>query len=308
MYKQATLCVAVCLLACGVATAQTKVRLVRSPVPFWSPDVEAANKPGVYFDTKLNQIVIKVAQPPGSQVLQEIRFDVANGASPRVLFSTTETGTGKITYSYSLVDDTAMPQATRRLSLLLPAADAGLIIGKSAWLAATSKSAIADRTSGFPLATMQFLAWTHPGTPVRDMPNVFQLESSYLPGFVDAFAEGDVRSPLTHALLGTLSTDLSDQAARFLEPGVGSSGLVVLGPLFRPDLPKSAIAANFHYGFDRLMRSGILDPDSSYGKAALSTLDAFLQNGATGRPQAIQAKPVTPLEQQLQSAMTLAFR
>jgi hypothetical protein len=290
------------------ATAQTKVRLVRSPVPFWPPDVEAANKAGVYFDSKLNQIVIKAEQNPGSQILKEIRYDVANGTSPRVAFSATRTASGKISYSYSLVDDTVTPQVTLRLSLLLPASDASRTVGNSAWAAETSPTTIPDRTNALPLATMQFLGWTHPGKPVRGAASLMQLESSYLPGFIDAFAEGDVPTPVTHAALATLPADLADQAARFMEPGVGSSGILVLGPLFRPDLPKSAIATNFHYGFERLMGSGAINPESAYAKAALAALDAFLQNGAIGRPQTIQPKPVTSFEQQLDSAMTLAFQ
>lgn len=50
IYLQLTLCV------CGVAIAQPKLRLVRSPVPFWTSDAEAANKPGVYFDSKVSLI------------------------------------------------------------------------------------------------------------------------------------------------------------------------------------------------------------------------------------------------------------
>lgn len=289
-----------------VAMAQTPVRIIRVPAPIWNTDAQFSNKPGAYFDPKANQLVV-IQSDDTSTSHKEIRYDIPNGARPTIGFSTARDTDGRITYTYSLKHTPESLQITQRFSLLLPAHDSALVPFGSAWTASFSQTSFPDRTATVPLAQMRLLTWSNPGA--SDPSTIhFRLESSYLPGFIDAFVEGRVNNPLTPEAVAALPKPVAESAAHFLQPGVGSLGVPVLGPLFRPDASQMVIAANFHYGISRFMKAGTINEDSSYAKELLAALQRLLDAGGVGTLGMIAATPLTPLEQQIGASFALAFK
>ena len=288
-----------------VAMAQTPVRIMRIPAPIWNTDAQLANKPGAYFDPKANQLVV-IQSDATSTSPKEIRYDIPNGAHPTIGFSMARGKDGRITYTYSLQDTPRSLQVTQRFSLVLPAHDSALVPFGSTWTASFSQTSFPDRTATVPLAQMRLLTWSNPaGSDPATMHS--QLESAYLPGFVDAFVEGRVNNPLTADVIAVLPKQVAETARHFLLPGVGSYGMPVLGPLFRPDTSTAIIAANFQHGLSRSLKAGDIREDSAYAKELLAALERLTDAGGVGTLGIISATPSTPLEQQISVSIGLAL-
>lgn len=292
--------------------AQRSARVVGSPVPFWPPEGIEAGRSGnqrVFFDSAENQVVFLLPDPSGLQAPRQIRYDIPNGATPSISFSVQAIADGKARYTYILGDDPRSRQRSQRLTILLPSHDNGLVSAPGNWKFGTENTTLPDRTATVAMATMRKISWTAPG-PNPAAALALGLESSYLPGFAEAFVEGQVPNPLTQEVLGALPAEVASQATPFLEPGFGTSKYVVLAPLFRPNASKLVIAANYHYGVSVLTQSvlteeGRLDPKSAYMKDLLAVLGSFLRSGGVGELLP-KAAPSSALEAEIQKALTLA--
>lgn len=151
--------------------------------------------------------------------------------------------------------------------------------------------------------------WSDPTpTPNKVLGLGMTAVSSYLPGFADAFIEGNVANPLTAQALSGLPSDVAAQAAHFLQPGLGSSGCQVLAPLFRPGADKLVVAANYHYGIQSLTNAGSLNAKSAYVGALLDALAVFLQSGGTAALAIPTVAPSGPVETAIQQAVSLALK
>jgi len=289
------------------ALAQGPARIVKSPVPIWN-EVAPPEKPGAFFDPSQNQVVLAIPTP-GNANLRWLRYDIPNGANAAVEFSVQASSAGSIQYTYSLNDDPRAPQRSKRFRMLLPAHDSSLVTSSNVWQFETESTTLPDRTATVRAGTMRFASWRDPASGEAKVSGLrLALESTYLPGFVDSFIEGQVKNPLTPEVVSNLPADIRQQAQQFLEPGIGNTPQFLIGPLFRPDTRKTVIAANYHFGISLLQRAGRIRPDSPYAKQLLDSLSTFLTAGYTPAPTMPSTAPSSPLEQVIHQALLLCFR
>ena len=121
------------------------------------------------------------------------------------------------------------------------------------------------------------------------------LTSNYLPGFTEAFIQGQVQNPVTPAAIAALKlpSDLSSKIQRFLEPAFNGQHHLVLAPFFPPGTDGRMIAANYHYALSSLTRGGLIDPKSTYIAETLQALAVYIESG--GGLVVPHSSPVSPL-------------
>jgi len=289
--------------------AQTP-RIVMSPVPIWNPSggntAPAAGQAAVFFDSRANQLILLSTDVLGSAA--QVRFDVPNATKASVAVSVHPVNAEITSYSYFLSDDPQAFQRSKQFSILLPGSDASLSSGQSGtWQYSSANSGFPDRVSDVNLGTMRWASWRDSNNATSKIAGAtFTLQSGLLPGFVDAFVEGQVDNPVTAGALATLSGPLADQAKSFLQPGIGSTGYLVIAPLFPVGTSKDRIAANFHYGLSALQRKGVLSPSSVYANELLQSLSSFLNSGSSlSLPSA--AVPNSDLERTIQQSIAISL-
>jgi hypothetical protein len=156
---------------------------------------------------------------------------------------------------------------------------------------------------------MRIVRWSNPIITANQVYSLAtRLQSTYIPGFTDAFVEGQVANQFTPADLKGLPDSVAAQVRAFLQPGIGSSGHTVLAPLFRPGASKPVIADNYYIGIKKLMRTRMLGQDSAYTGALSNALELFLQNGGAGALTLPTVAPSTALDSTIQQAASLAFK
>jgi len=109
--------------------------------------------------------------------------------------------------------------------------------------------------------------------------------------------------------VATLPGAIAQAARQFLEPAFGSTPQTVLAPMFPPDVSKSVIAANYHFGISVLQRGGRIRQDSAYARQLLDNLQAFLTAiTPLAAPTLPTTAPTTALEQTIQQALSFCFK
>ena len=289
--------------------AQKPSRIVMSPVPIFEENSAQSSGPaktGAFFDVKQNQLVLVL---PGSGPLPvQLRFDIPNGVNAAIGFSLQPLGMGTIKYEYSLSDDTASPQRSNRLMILLPNSDSSLA-GSGPWVFERERTSFAEHAGAAHMGTMTFASWRDPSSSEGKIAGlVVGLESTWLPGFADAFVEGHVKNPLGRSVLAGLPLQIAQQVEHFLQPGIGNSAHLVIAPLFRSNTPKIVVAANYHFGISALRQAGRIGAASPYADQLLQSLSRFVDAGGTGVLGATSAAPDGPLEKAIQQAVALALK
>jgi len=289
------------------ALAQQPARLVMSPVPIWN-DTAPPTEPGAFFDPGQNQLVIMVPKPDETNAVP-VRYDIPNAARASVDV-TVQSLPGKLRFTYTLTDEPLARQPSKRFRLLLPSHDAGLTSSSNGWQFETEATALPDRSATVRGGTMRFISWRNPGTTDAKASRVILTsDSTYLPGFADTFLEGQVKNPLTADIVATLPGAIAQAARQFLEPAFGSTPQTVLAPMFPPDVSKSVIAANYHFGISVLQRGGRIRQDSAYARQLLDNLQAFLTAiTPLAAPTLPTTAPTTALEQTIQQALSFCFK
>ncbi len=294
-----------------LAYGQVPSHIVMSPVPIWSQSsalqAPPAGQTAAFFDTAANQLVLVSSDALGSA--RQVRWDIPNATKAAVSFSI-QSGPGGVAYTYALTDDPQALQRSKQLSILTPASDTGLESGASgSWQYSAVDSGLPDRTSAVNMGTMRWVRWRDASSGKGKIAGArFTMQSPYLPGFADAFVEGQVDNPITADALANLPPQIGGQAKQFLQPGIGSAPYIILAPLFRPGTSKHVIAANYHYGISALMRSSALGSAPAYSQQLLQSLGAFLNAGATGAIALPSVAPNSPVEKAIQQSVALALQ
>jgi len=293
------------------AASPARPRAIMSPVPFWHDNsLQALNgRPGAFFDLPNGQLVIALPNTASASGYDQLRYGIANGADAAVVFSLQPSGVGMISYAYGLNGAPQARQQTQRFYILLPSHDSTLASPRSAWAFELENTTIPDRTATVALATMRMVGWTDPATAASKVFGLaVELQSTYLPGFANAFIEGRVANPFTAAALAGLPANIVAQVGNFLQPGIGSSTRTVIAPLFRPGADKLVIADNYSMGITELLRTGGLRQDSSYAVALLSAVNLYRENGGEGALTLPDVTPTNALDGTIQQAASLALK
>ncbi|MGH9897982.1 MAG: hypothetical protein ACRD4L_03915 [Pyrinomonadaceae bacterium] len=201
-------------------------------------------------------------------------------------------------------------------------------------------STIARQQAGMVAPEGGFVSWfglpeaaIAPGKTSAD----FHITSDAKPGFTTAyFRGGDALSFDTN-----VPNEAIDQLVPLISLEKDSYLTTVLGPLFPKNYSKKDLVANFYQGINMLVKfklsdirlpdgsrlpaaaseglyqftlandSGKLDGDSPFVKEALAKLREYLTNSDKVSPSLlteIQAKPTTPLEKEIATALALAMK
>lgn len=298
---------ALLVTAGGLMSAQSpRTTPVRIPAPVW-PGKAAAVGTGasVFYDVQNAQAVILTRDGNGN-VTGEVRRDVTGLARPSVSFSVQRLAQGAVLYSYALIDPPSAKQRTKRVSVLLPDHDGGLLA--AGWPSRFETTTLPDRSATVSMATMRNLIWEDPSVSATKIAYLqLSLQSTYLPGFGDAEVQGMANNPVTQSDIDVLSGDAAKKLAGFLESGIGTTRYLVMVPLFRVDTSKFVIASNYYYGVSALQRARLLSESSPYALQLAAALQEFLTQQGSGSLPATSAAPATALEQAIQSAVAIAF-
>jgi hypothetical protein len=297
--------------ATGLVYGQAKpARLVRLPAPLWSdeaPERSRVTGETVFFDLARNQAVFLITEPSGA--LREARYDLPGAIEPSVWFTVKPGAEGVLDYSYVISDSGRSRQRTRSMKLLLPGQDVDMLPHNSAWPVRHEDAAVPDGNTKVPFGTMRWIVWEdHGSSDAKVFGLSTGLSSKYLPGFTNATFEGKSEKPLTREIVVSLPTEAAAKAARFLEPGFGGRTVLVAAPIFRPDTPKQAIAANLHYGISSLRNQGQIAKDSAWAREALKSLSTFIESGGIAAFPAGTARPSGALEAEIANIVAIALR
>lgn len=285
--------------------------VVMSPVPFWhNSSLSSLNgQPAAFFDLQQGQLVVVIPDQFSVGRYQQLRYGIPNGTKATINFSLQPSATGAINYTYNLNDDPQARQRTHDFYILLPSHDSTLQAATGVWPCGFVDTAIPDRTSTVALGMMRMVRWTDPAPNASKVYGLTTgLQSMYLPGFAQAFVEGLVASRFTHADLIGLPDNVVAQVQRFFEPGIGSSALTVLAPLFLPGADKLVVADNYFTGLTKLLHTGMLPKDSAYTNALLSAINLFRDTGGEGTLMLPGVMPTNALDATIQEAASLALK
>jgi hypothetical protein len=80
---------------------------------------------------------------------------------------------------------------------------------------------------------------------------------------------------------------------------------VTVGPVFTPDTPKAAIAEHFIHGVEQLVTNSLVAEQSPFIRELVSTLRSLGESTPSNIP--FMARPSTPIEQELATAVTISM-
>lgn len=303
---------ALVVIYCGIAAAQNSAGPRISPVPLWPLDGKRTGvlaNYSVFINPETSEIVI-LAPDPSKSAPRELRFGLPIFVDASLAFSMLELGNGRRHYSFAITDSPRARQRTERLGLLLPANDSAMSPISAEWSFASTPTALADRGNPAHKDVMRLVYWTDPShRPDRLQGFTLGIQSSYLPGFAEAFLQGQVENPLTSQIVASLPEPVAAQARLFLQPEWSSQRHLAFAPLFAPDTPRRFIAENYFFGITRLTQTGVLETNSAFASAALASLQSFLQSEAEIPAFAPPGSPPrTQVEREIQKALDIAFR
>ena len=299
------------IAAAGLIYGQARpARVVRLPAPLSSDDARENSRTtgeSVFFDLARNQAVFLMTDASGA--VQEVRYDLPGAIEPSVSFTVKRGVDGVLDYSYVITDSGHSRQRTRLMKLLLPAQDVDLRPRKSAWPVRYEDTRVPDGNTNVLFGTMRSVIWEDPGSSNAKVHGLsIGLLSKYLPGFTNATFEGKAEKPLTREIVASLPPKVAAKAARFLEPNFTGRTVLVAAPIFRPDAPKQAIAANIHYGISSLKNQGRIAKDSPWARETLQSLSTFIESGGISEFPAITAQPSGALEAEIANIVAIALR
>jgi hypothetical protein len=237
-----------------------------------------------------------------------LRLDIANGARPFISFNAKVSGR-RILYSYVATDDIKAPQKSQKIGILLPDHDSDLSTGGT-WPSDKEATSLADSSPTVAFGKTRIVSWTDPSTSSQKLSGLtFRIESTYLPGFADAYVWGKVANPLGDSDLRTLPESVRKELGPFMQSRYGQSTQMVLGPVFPPGTPKKIVAANYHFALQHLMGHNRLDRKSAFANSLLNSLTDFLGFPSLDSSIVLPSeRPESALEIEIDSAIRLALR
>ena len=300
------------ILQAAFGQAQNGASARISPVPLWPLDGNRTGeylKYSVFINPEAAEIVVVLpdsSSAPGERVL---RYGNPAEVSASISVHIAHGAIAHDQYIYTVDEADRSRKRVNRVRLLLPQNDQSLASDSSVWSAASEGTELPDRATLTPAARMRLLTWTNPAiqpAPVRGVG--LRLSSSLLPGFTEAFVQGKVAHELTLQDVASFPDTIAASARVLLQPEWSSQRSLVLAPLFAADAPKKFIAENYYYGISRLSQTDSLDSNSSFVKAVLSLLDAYLRgNSSVFSTSDLNPLAPTALEREIATALQIAF-
>jgi hypothetical protein len=299
-------------LVIGVALfGQTQVMI--SPIPAWPPDgtiPDSLKNNYVFLGPSVREITVSYPaslEDPSQTGRKTFTLELHNQVEPTLSVRIAQDPNGVYVYDYVLGNAQSAKQAIRLWSFTSPAND--LAARRPSW---SSNVVPGTQTRQSALATAAqrgVLFYAGSGNEIQPGSSLdgFQVVSTYSPGFTMAF----VRSGAAFVLPSEVPTPVGDQIGALATSGFDSQVVVVLGPKLPPESSVQAIAADFHIGITRLIRSGKLNGDSSFIKEMLTGLGRFVEAGATSTLADLVKslpKPSPGVESEIATALQLSSK
>ena len=276
------------LASCTEAQEFPKTSLVAlSPVPFWPQGGDTSQLPKgkyVFYDPHSAEYVVSYAtDSAGGQSVQPtvLRFGTHSLVDPEVTFTVTPAGDGHFHYMYKVENGARARQSIRKISILDYSDSAPLGSGPN-WSVHVEPHN--ERDIATPAISASAIEWTSnsaapsiaPGSATQGL----AIDSTSLPGFVSMAFRGDSKSnEYTPDAVTSLPKEVRDQLATVMNTAWDSRSSMVIGPRFPKDTSPSAIAQNYSFGIQWLIRQGKLDTNSAFVQRARTLFDEQLQAG-----------------------------
>ena len=217
---------------------------------------------------------------PGQAGRKTFRFQLHNLVKPGFAVQIARDENGLFTYDYLLRNGESARQSIRLWSFVGPPDDSKFEVSCPGWSASKARTATARQVAlpSVPQLGAEVIFFSRTGNDIQPGNrnfDPFHVTSSYSPGFTTAF----VRSGAAFDIPSELPSPVGDQIGMLARPEWDSQVVLILGPRFSPDTSGQAIAADFHIGISRLVRSGQLNGESAFVKEALAALGRSVQSG-----------------------------
>ena len=273
------------VLAFGLDVLAQGVAL--SPVPFWPQDGDTSHLPKgqyVFFDPHAGEVVVYYspdsanASPAQSAIL---RFGTHSLVEPQVIFAVAPTGDGRFHYTYKVENGAHARQSIGKINIL-DYSDSSPQGAGANWTAHVEPNS--ERDLGTPAVSASAIEWTaNPTAPSIAPGSAMQglaIDSTSLPGFVSMAFRGDSKSnEYTPDAVAALPKEVRDQLASVMNTAWDARSSIVIGPRFPKDASPSAIAQNYSFGMQWLIRRGKLDANSPFVQRAQALFTQQLQTG-----------------------------
>jgi len=288
MRKAFTLALLTILITSGVrAQAPVVTGVGLSSVPLWPQNGDTSQPPKgqyVFYDPHSAEYVVYYApEVAGGSSAQPtvLRFGTHSLVDPEVVFAVAPTGDGRFHYTYKVENGTHARQPIGRISIL-DYSDSSPQGAGAKWTAHVEPHK--ERDLGTPAVSASAIEWQSnsaaPSIAPGSAMQILTIDSTSLPGFVSMALRGDSKSnEYTPDAVASLPQEVRDQLARLLNTTSDARSSMVIGPRFPRDASPSAIAQNYSFGMQRLIRRGKLDANSPFVQKARALFNEQLQAG-----------------------------
>lgn len=305
----------------GEAVNQEPQRTIRiSPVPFWPSNgvvpPELSDR-YVFYDLNNEEYVIRYPENlgtpefganPGS--IKTYRIPTNRGSQPTITFAVTREQ-GKFKYAYRITNSEKAKKPIMSWDLVMPSEPDGDLTVPARWRGAAMRSSISavGNALGTPGITGVLLSWYYfddqaPIAAGKTLDN-FSVISSNKPGM----SMGYVTSGLIKTPPPDLPEEVQEQLGRVLTVPFNRENVLVIGPKFPSNVPKSRIAQDFLSGIIRMAATGQLDEQSAAIRELQERLNVYAQNieAFQNAPLSLTQKPANAFEAAFLQAVLLAM-
>jgi hypothetical protein len=267
------------------------------PVPEWPANnmVPAEMKDKyVFVDIAKNEFVLAYPENLGTPTFEKdgpgaikmARYELLRNVEPSVSVAVTS-ASGKFKYAYTVANAAAAKQSIDQFAVSAPEEVGPAIKGPAGWFAIMQKGRKFKLSNPDWIRTGAALVWSFqkPEEVIQagSKKTGFEIETELRPGFTVGYFRKAESVEVKVATSGNIPQVVKDQRDELLAVEYNSKTLLVIGPKFDKNVDDKVVAADFVKGIEFLGKTGTLNANSDFVKAAVTELNRVATAGSPAR-------------------------